>query len=73
MNVSIRLLRSHELDTADHIFRLAFGTFVGLAEPTEFYGDATYIPHYWKTGVAMQKPNEPGYNRPDVFAIDDWR
>lgn len=24
-------------------------------------------------GVAMQRPNEPGYNRPDVFAIDDWR
>jgi GNAT superfamily N-acetyltransferase len=24
-------------------------------------------------GVAMQRPNEPGYNRPDVFLIDDWR
>ena len=24
-------------------------------------------------GVAMQKPNEPGYNRPDVFVIDDLR
>jgi GNAT superfamily N-acetyltransferase len=24
-------------------------------------------------GVAMQKPNEPGYNRPDVYVIDDWR
>lgn len=24
-------------------------------------------------GVAMQKPNEPGYNRPEVFLIDDWR
>ncbi len=24
-------------------------------------------------GVAMQKPNEPGYNRPDVYLIDDWR
>ena len=24
-------------------------------------------------GVAMQKPNEAGYNRPDVFLIDDWR
>ncbi len=24
-------------------------------------------------GVAMQKPNEPGYNRPGVFLIDDWR
>jgi GNAT superfamily N-acetyltransferase len=24
-------------------------------------------------GVAMQRPNEPGYNRPEVFLIDDWR
>jgi ribosomal protein S18 acetylase RimI-like enzyme len=24
-------------------------------------------------GVYMHKPNEPGYCRPDVFAIDDWR
>jgi Acetyltransferase (GNAT) family len=24
-------------------------------------------------GVAMQSPNEMGYNRPDVFVIDDWR
>jgi GNAT superfamily N-acetyltransferase len=24
-------------------------------------------------GVAMQNPNEPGYNRQDVWIIDDWR
>jgi len=24
-------------------------------------------------GVAMQKPNVPGYNRPGVYVIDDWR
>jgi GNAT superfamily N-acetyltransferase len=24
-------------------------------------------------GVAMQRPNEPGYNRPDVYVLDDWR
>jgi hypothetical protein len=24
-------------------------------------------------GVAMQRPKEAGYNRPEVFAIDDWR
>jgi GNAT superfamily N-acetyltransferase len=24
-------------------------------------------------GVAMHRPNSPAYNRPDVFAIDDWR
>lgn len=24
-------------------------------------------------GVAMHRPNEPGYNRPDAFVVDDWR
>ena len=24
-------------------------------------------------GVAMHRPNEPGYNRPGVYLIDDWR
>jgi len=24
-------------------------------------------------GVAMQGFNESGYNRPDVYVIDDWR
>lgn len=24
-------------------------------------------------GVAMERPNEPGYNRPGVYLIDDWR
>jgi len=26
-----------------------------------------------RQGVAMQRPNEPGYNRAGVFVIDDWR
>lgn len=24
-------------------------------------------------GVAMHRPNEPGYHRPDAFVMDDWR
>lgn len=24
-------------------------------------------------GVAMQRHNEQGYNRPDIYLIDDWR
>jgi hypothetical protein len=23
--------------------------------------------------VTMHRPNEPGYSRPGVFALDDWR
>jgi hypothetical protein len=24
-------------------------------------------------GVAMQRPNAPGFNRPDCYVLDDWR
>jgi hypothetical protein len=24
-------------------------------------------------GVTMHRPNQPGYSRPGVFVIDDWR
>jgi hypothetical protein len=24
-------------------------------------------------GVGMHRANEPGYSRPDVWALDDWR
>ncbi len=30
-----------------------------------------YLP--LRQGVAMQRPHEAGFNRPDVYAIDDWR
>ncbi|WP_413173710.1 GNAT family N-acetyltransferase [Anabaena azotica] len=49
MNISIQLLQENELATADHIFRLAFGTFNGLPKPTDFAGDCDYIRHRWKT------------------------
>lgn len=48
MNTSIRLLQENELSTAEHIFRLAFGTFIGLPQPTNFGGDANYIQPRWK-------------------------
>ncbi|MEO6861111.1 MAG: GNAT family N-acetyltransferase [Microcoleus sp.] len=47
MNISIRLLQENELSTAEHIFRLAFGTFIGLPQPTDFCGDAKYVQTRW--------------------------
>lgn len=47
--LKIRLLQEQELIQADRIFRLAFGTFIGLPEPMQFCGDAAYFPHRWKT------------------------
>ena len=48
MKSFIRPLQAHDLAEADHIFRLAFGTFIGLPEPTKFGGDASYIEARWK-------------------------
>jgi predicted N-acetyltransferase YhbS len=47
MDISIRLLQENELWTADQIFRLAFGTFIGLPQPTDFGGDGNYIQSRW--------------------------
>ncbi len=40
---NIRLLQEHELPKADRIFRLAFGTFLGLPDPMKFSGDTNYM------------------------------
>ena len=48
MSISIRLLQEHELLTAENLFRLAFGTFIGLPEPTDFAGDANYVQTRWQ-------------------------
>ena len=40
----------------------------------EAYG--TLLEHGFRSfmhGVAMQRPNDPGYNRPDRYVLDDWR
>lgn len=41
--VEILPMSSADLDVADNVMRLAFGTFLGLPEPTSFMGDAGYV------------------------------
>lgn len=43
MEICIRPLTDSDLQQADHIFRLAFGTFLGLLDPMTYAGDADYI------------------------------
>ena len=45
--ISIRQLQQGDLAEADRIFRLAFGTFLGLPDPTRFFGDADYVRTRW--------------------------
>jgi GNAT superfamily N-acetyltransferase len=42
-NLQIRRLEAADLDAADRIMRLAFGTFLGLPDPMSFMGDADYV------------------------------
>ena len=48
MHINIRPLREADLPEADRIFRLAFGTFLGLPEPLAFAGDADYVNTRWR-------------------------
>ena len=47
-DVSVRPLQEGDLVTADHVMRLAFGTFLGLPDPASFLGDAGYVRTRWK-------------------------
>ena len=48
MKIDVRPLPETDLDAADRIFRLAFGTFLGLPRPAEFAGDADYVRSRWR-------------------------
>jgi hypothetical protein len=43
IKVIVRPMREEDLDEADRIMRLAFGTFLGMPEPLRFNGDADYV------------------------------
>lgn len=43
MEPVIRSLRESDLKEADRIFRLSFGTFLGLPDPMSFFADADYV------------------------------
>ena len=51
------------LPTADHIMRLAFGTFLGLPEPTSFMGDTSYVRTRWRADPTVAFGAEVGSER----------
>src|SRR5204862_533699 len=44
----VRALRNDDLSEADRIFRVAFGTFLGLPDPTRFAGDTDFVRIRWR-------------------------
>src|ERR1044072_7860261 len=47
LDITVRPLQENDLPAADHIMRVAFGTFLGLPDPTTFMGDASYVRTRW--------------------------
>jgi len=45
--IKISPLKEHELEEADRILRLAFGTFLGLPNPLDFMGDRNFMTPRW--------------------------
>ena len=46
--IPARPLREGDSSTADHIMRLAFGTFLGRPARASFTGDAGHVPTRWR-------------------------
>jgi GNAT superfamily N-acetyltransferase len=44
----VSALNENDLPEAERIFRLAFGTFLGVAEPETFWGDRDYLYGRWR-------------------------
>ena len=69
-DIFVRPLRKSDLAAADHIMRLAFGTFLGLPDPASFMGDAGYVRTGWKADAAST-PRSPAQILPPIGALWD--
>src|SRR5436309_2399955 len=47
--ISVEHLQAADLGEADRIFRLAFGTFIGIPDPAQFCQGADYVHTRWTT------------------------
>ena len=48
MHVSVRAMRETDLEEARRIFRVAFGTFIGVPDPESFQADREYVSTRWR-------------------------
>jgi GNAT superfamily N-acetyltransferase len=55
INVSVRAMQEADLEEARRIFRVAFGTFIGVPDPEAFWADREYVFTRWRTdpGAAL--------------------
>jgi GNAT superfamily N-acetyltransferase len=48
LEIAVRPLQEADLAIADHVFRMAFGTFLGIPDPASFMGDADLVRTRWR-------------------------
>jgi GNAT superfamily N-acetyltransferase len=60
LEVHIRPLREGQLAEAARIFRLAFGTFIGLPDPMQFAADRDYVAWRWRADQSSAFAAEAG-------------
>ncbi len=48
-HIQVGLLKRDEVEEADRILRLAFGTFLGVANPVDFMGDRHFLTPRWRS------------------------
>lgn len=60
--VTVHPLTEADLDGADRIFRVAFGTFLGVPDPEHFFGDVDVIRTRWRADPGAGLGAESGGN-----------
>ena len=72
MNVNVRNLREDDLDDADTILRLSFGTFMGLDDPMSFLGDSDFVRSRYTTDPNSAFAIEIDGNLVGSNFVTDW-
>jgi len=72
MNVNVRNLREDDLDDADTILRLSFGTFMGLDDPMSFFGDSDFVRSRYTTDPNSAFAIEIDGNLVGSNFVTDW-
>jgi len=72
MDSDIRSLKEADLGEADRVARLSFGTFLGLADPMSFFGDADYIRTRFRADPTLSLAAEEDGNFVGSNFIANW-
>jgi GNAT superfamily N-acetyltransferase len=70
--IIVRPLVESDLAAADRIVRLAFGTFLGMPDPTQFMGDADFAYTRWKADPSAALAAEHGGKLVGSNFVSNW-